>query len=98
MSTQSNIASNSAVHSLEDVMSFSFPTADHIAAETFCPAQFAEVACRKGELRTLRELTADARDGIEAVIAYCLMANDDIALVRVGVRGGKKVLWNFGQE
>lgn len=79
-------------------MSFSFPPNGSIAAETFDPAHFAEVACRKGELRTLREITTDARDGIEAVISYCLLANDDIALVRVGIRGGKKVLWNFGQE
>lgn len=77
-------------------MSFSFPTADHPAAETFCAVHFAEVSVRKGELRTMCELKADAREGVEAVESYCLLANDDIALVRVGIRGGKRIIWNFG--
>lgn len=96
MILQTAITSNSAVHSLEDVMSFSFPSADHPAAETFDPAHFAEIVDRRSELRTINELRCEARDGVVAVQSYCLLANDSIALVRVGPRGGKRIIWNFG--
>ena len=96
MNTQTNIASNPAAHSLEDAMPFSFPAADHPAAETFDPAHFAEIVARRGELKTANELRFEARGGVVAVQSYCLMANDDIAIVRVGPRGGKRIIWNFG--
>jgi len=76
--------------------SFSFPAASHLANETFCAAHFAEVVARKGELRTLKELRFKAISGVVAVRSYCLLANDDIALVDCGPRGGKKIIWNFG--
>lgn len=97
MNMQTKTASNSAAHSLEVFMTdFRFPSADHPVSEAFCADHFAEVVSRKSELRTMCELKADAREGVEAVESFCLLANDDIALVRVGIRGGKRIIWNFG--
>jgi len=97
MQTQTNIASNSAAFPLEVLMnSFSFPAASHPANETFCADHFAQVVARKGELKTLKELRFEARDWIVGVQSYCLLADDSIALVYCGPRGGKKIIWNFG--
>jgi len=74
---------------------FNFPSADHEASIGFCPDHFAEVCARKSELKTLPEMRFEARNGAVAVQGYCLLADDTIAIVRVGVRGGKRVLWKF---
>lgn len=76
--------------------SFSFPPAGHEAAETFDPAHFAEVSVRRSELRTLNDLRFEARGAAVGCQSYCLLADDSIALVYVGPRGGKRIIWNFG--
>jgi len=76
--------------------SFRFPSAGHVAAENFDPAYFAEVAARRAELPTLADLRFKAKGAMIGCESFCLMADDSIALVRVGSRGGKRVIWNFG--
>ncbi len=76
--------------------SFSFPPADHAASVGFCEDHFAEVVARKAELNTFADLRFKARGAQVGCQSYCLMADDSIALVYCGPRGGKKVIWNFG--
>ena len=76
-------------------MAFTFPPANHEAAIGFCHAHFAEICARKAELKTVGEMRFAAKNGAVAVQGYCLLADDTIAIVRIGARGGKRVLWKF---
>lgn len=82
---------------LEALMTnFSFPPATHSANELFCKAHFYDVVAHKSDLRTLKDVAFSARDAIVGVYSYCLMANDNIAMVYCGPRGGKRIVWDFG--
>lgn len=80
-------------------MSLSFPPADHPMA--IDPAQVAEVLARRAELPSLPALKMRGLRGqpamVKRVISLCILADDTLALVSIGRRGGHAIEWRFGK-
>jgi len=53
---------------------------------------------RYNEPRTMRLNNERSRFETTGTYVMVLMANDDVACCYFGIRGGFKVVWNFGQE
>lgn len=83
-------------------MSYRFPSATSRKAE-YVDDHVLECLANVDRLPTLKEAersaltTMHANKCIKRVFKMVLMANDDVAMVLFGPRGGKHVFWNFGK-
>jgi len=82
-------------------MALSFPSPSSPIAAFVDPAHVAEAATRLTELPTISELKfrgrANTDPAVKRIFSLALLADDSIALVSVGRRGGHKIEWNFGK-
>lgn len=85
-------------------MSLRLPLTGTATRDLIDTRHLAEIAspANRMKLPTFREALAAAKrtmsadKAIRAVHTYCLRANGELWLVRVGPRGGWKKQWNFG--
>lgn len=85
-------------------MSLVLPLSGSPVRELFDVAHLVEIAdpANRAKLATFRECISNARKmyagnkAIKAVHSFCLRANGELWLIRVGPRGGWKKVWNFG--
>lgn len=83
-------------------MAFSLPSPSFLSRREIDCVHMLECLDRWFDLPTRAEAIASARAQFEAnpairrVLSYIMRADDSVALVEIGPRGGVRVLWSFG--
>lgn len=82
----------------------SFPAASAAIASRIDPAHIAECAAQAHRLPSLAEAklrysrqVRESGGAIRSIECVCLLADDTLALVQIGARGGHKINWRFGK-